>query len=109
MIGFNEVKYKSLWRAVRNAKISGKTLNHLNTSWLKAIGLNEEDIKQLVDRIGGLRSKERSNSDICMICTENTINTAVVPCGHGSFCFPCSNAQTISNCPICQIAVTQIM
>nr|XP_033790213.1 RNA-binding E3 ubiquitin-protein ligase MEX3C [Geotrypetes seraphini] len=46
----------------------------------------------------------------CVICFENEIIAALVPCGHNLFCIECANKiceREAPVCPVCQTAVTQ--
>ncbi|NWH75359.1 MEX3C ligase, partial [Piaya cayana] len=46
----------------------------------------------------------------CVICFENEVIAALVPCGHNLFCMECANRiceKKIPSCPVCQTAVTQ--
>ncbi|XP_030048812.1 RNA-binding E3 ubiquitin-protein ligase MEX3C [Microcaecilia unicolor] len=46
----------------------------------------------------------------CVICFENEIIAALVPCGHNLFCIECANKiceRETPMCPVCQTAVTQ--
>ncbi|KAL0613207.1 RNA-binding E3 ubiquitin-protein ligase MEX3C [Plecturocebus cupreus] len=46
----------------------------------------------------------------CVICFENEVIAALVPCGHNLFCMECANKiceKRTPSCPVCQTAVTQ--
>ncbi|KAJ7335216.1 hypothetical protein JRQ81_013157 [Phrynocephalus forsythii] len=46
----------------------------------------------------------------CVICFENEVIAALVPCGHNLFCMECANKiceKEAPSCPVCQTAVTQ--
>ncbi|NXC43695.1 MEX3C ligase, partial [Penelope pileata] len=46
----------------------------------------------------------------CVICFENEVIAALVPCGHNLFCMECANKiceKETPSCPVCQTAVTQ--
>ncbi|XP_053148699.1 RNA-binding E3 ubiquitin-protein ligase MEX3C [Hemicordylus capensis] len=46
----------------------------------------------------------------CVICFENEVIAALVPCGHNLFCMECANKiceKEAPTCPVCQTAVTQ--
>ncbi|XP_030085865.2 RNA-binding E3 ubiquitin-protein ligase MEX3C isoform X1 [Serinus canaria] len=46
----------------------------------------------------------------CMMCFENQVVAALVPCGHNLFCLECANKiceKEVPSCPVCQTAVTQ--
>ncbi|XP_043938079.1 RNA-binding E3 ubiquitin-protein ligase MEX3C [Protopterus annectens] len=46
----------------------------------------------------------------CVICFENEVIAALVPCGHNLFCMECANRiceKETSLCPVCQTVVTQ--
>ncbi|XP_061470609.1 RNA-binding E3 ubiquitin-protein ligase MEX3C [Rhineura floridana] len=46
----------------------------------------------------------------CVICFENEVIAALVPCGHNLFCMECANKiceKEAPMCPVCQTAVTQ--
>ncbi|XP_029435832.1 RNA-binding E3 ubiquitin-protein ligase MEX3C [Rhinatrema bivittatum] len=46
----------------------------------------------------------------CVICFENEVIAALVPCGHNLFCIECANEiceRETPMCPVCQTAVTQ--
>ncbi|XP_068011459.1 RNA-binding E3 ubiquitin-protein ligase MEX3C [Melanerpes formicivorus] len=48
----------------------------------------------------------------CVICFERKVTAALVPCGHNLFCMECANKiceKEIPVCPICQVAVTQVI
>ncbi|NXF93551.1 MEX3C ligase, partial [Eubucco bourcierii] len=48
----------------------------------------------------------------CVICFESEVIAALVPCGHNLFCMECANIiceKETPTCPICQIAVTQVI
>ncbi|XP_034956236.2 RNA-binding E3 ubiquitin-protein ligase MEX3C [Zootoca vivipara] len=46
----------------------------------------------------------------CVICFENEVIAALVPCGHNLFCMECASKiceKDAPTCPVCQTAVTQ--
>ncbi|XP_053858367.1 RNA-binding E3 ubiquitin-protein ligase MEX3C-like isoform X2 [Vidua macroura] len=46
----------------------------------------------------------------CVMCFENQVVAALVPCGHNLFCLECANKiceKEVPSCPVCQTAVTQ--
>ncbi|NXC91987.1 MEX3C ligase, partial [Cercotrichas coryphoeus] len=46
----------------------------------------------------------------CVMCFENQVVVALVPCGHNLFCLECTNKiceKEVPLCPVCQTAVTQ--
>uniref|UniRef100_A0A8C9PCV0 Mex-3 RNA binding family member C n=1 Tax=Spermophilus dauricus TaxID=99837 RepID=A0A8C9PCV0_SPEDA len=46
----------------------------------------------------------------CVICFENEVIAALVPCGHNLFCMECANKiceKRTPSCPVCQTAVRQ--
>ncbi|KAL4694196.1 hypothetical protein H8959_013461 [Pygathrix nigripes] len=46
----------------------------------------------------------------CVICFENEVIAALVPCGHNLFCMECANKiceKRTPSCPVCQTAITQ--
>ncbi|CAH2296672.1 RNA-binding E3 ubiquitin- ligase MEX3C [Pelobates cultripes] len=46
----------------------------------------------------------------CVICFENEVTAALVPCGHNFFCMDCANKvceKEIPLCPVCQANVNQ--
>eukprot|EP01080_Neovahlkampfia_damariscottae_P008555 gene8555-378_t len=46
-------------------------------------------------------------SKTCIVCEDNHINCVIVPCGHQTICFKCS--EQISSCPICRGNINQIV
>ncbi|EDO32413.1 predicted protein, partial [Nematostella vectensis] len=47
----------------------------------------------------------------CVVCYENEIVAALVPCGHNLFCMECADRirDEHSVCPVCQKHVTQVL
>ncbi|NXQ21463.1 MEX3C ligase, partial [Peucedramus taeniatus] len=46
----------------------------------------------------------------CVMCFENQVVAALVPCGHNLFCLECANKiceKEVPSCPVCQTPVTQ--
>ena len=59
--------------------------------------------KQSQNESGKKKAVEESdNSKFCTICLERQITTAVLNCGHLSFCADCSKDLVGKECPICR-------
>jgi hypothetical protein len=58
-------------------------------------------------------NRVKNNSNECCICYEAVANTAVIPCGHKFFCYPCiTNHQEVyshKGCPFCRGVVEGIV
>ena len=59
------------------------------------------------------KEKDVAEDQECKICWEARATTAVVPCGHASFCFSCIDAYHKADashvCPVCRGPITSIM
>lgn len=54
-------------------------------------------------------AKDIVNSATCLICYKNRRECAIIPCGHFSMCFSCSNKNASENCPICRSKIKSIL
>lgn len=100
-----------LTKSIIEANIGGKTLDHLNRSFLKVIGLDSAKTGKLMGHIERIKRKTKeqsSNSNTCIICCERSIDCVVMPCGHASFCSDCRHTKSMSHCPICRVAITKV-
>ncbi|XP_053304197.1 RNA-binding E3 ubiquitin-protein ligase MEX3C [Spea bombifrons] len=53
---------------------------------------------------------ETRRKNDCVICFDNEVTAAFVPCGHNFFCMECANKVCENNvplCPVCQTSVNQ--
>lgn len=77
-----------------------------------------ELIKKLKYQQGTLKKIEELQDNIaqsrnlCCLCSENPIDTALIPCGHVNFCYGCAelyiNKSQAKSCPICREKITKI-
>ena len=57
---------------------------------------------------GGLRDEPAgSPEEACLVCRENEMRVALIPCGHAVLCIACSRQLAASDrpCPICRVAI----
>ena len=47
-----------------------------------------------------------AEDDLCQICCENPIDSALIPCGHYMMCGSCSDVVAKYDCPVCRISIT---
>ena len=66
---------------------------HLSVKSIRDIGA----LRDLFMQALRLPSKE---ADECVVCLDNRIDTAIIPCGHVCVCFECSSQ--IQKCPMCR-------
>eukprot|EP01084_Bolivina_argentea_P128760 227529_1 len=112
------------------ANITGYNLLNINDLSLKLMGIEDINIRQLiVAYINQLLEKYNndikhnnnisydndSNDDIngedrnvCCVCVQKEVNTAIVPCGHAVYCTDCSKASMKHNCNRCPICRTNV-
>jgi len=62
-------------------------------------------LKEAEVDVKAAKEKEAVNSKVCVICEEKECNTAVLFCGHMSFCEEC--ALPLKICPICRTEVAK--
>ena len=53
------------------------------------------------------KQKQKKLKKECIICMDEEINTAMVPCGHRLACYSCS--KTLKNCPICRADIKMVL
>ena len=55
--------------------------------------------------------KEKDKENMCVVCMELPSKTALVPCGHLSFCEECAKRlqSTVGKCAICRARIQSIM
>ena len=46
--------------------------------------------------------KSNDNTNICVVCMTNKINTVFYRCGHMCCCLPCSFLVRRDKCPMCR-------
>ena len=54
---------------------------------------------------------EEDNEKTCLVCMERPSKTAMVPCGHASFCEECAKRlqSTVGKCAVCRARIQTIM
>ena len=73
------------------------------------VGVEEEPSADGVSLFEG-KPEENDRGDMnCSICLEKRANTALVPCGHASFCMECAINIQNKSCPICRAGVQQVL
>eukprot|EP01084_Bolivina_argentea_P116260 206597_1 len=112
---FDKKKFKIFLDILNDMGIKGGGLNEMNsTLFLNVIGLKDKNteyiLRKHINRIIQYKS-DREYHNICGLCTENIINTVMIPCGHCYSCYECSLKLPIGNlrCPICRKYVIQIV
>lgn len=57
------------------------------------------------------RTVEEDNETMCVVCMERPSKTAMVPCGHASFCEECAKRlqSTVGKCAVCRARIQTIM
>ena len=48
----------------------------------------------------------------CIVCNENSVSTALIPCGHLMFCSTCASdvvSQSAAHCPWCDDTATKAL
>ncbi len=48
-----------------------------------------------------MNQKQQANQNTCKICYTNSIDHAIIPCGH-TFCQTCISQAVLSTCPVCR-------
>ena len=54
---------------------------------------------------------EEDNEKTCLVCMERPSKTAMVPCGHASFCEECAKRlqSTVGKCAVCRARIQTVM
>lgn len=81
-------------------------LNGVGTILCGAKNMNGGGVNGVGGNVGGGVQQQRE----CMVCGDNDVSAALVPCGHNMFCLDCANricASGESACPICSETVIQ--
>eukprot|EP01083_Nonionella_stella_P077483 211627_1 len=105
---FNSKDYASFFEQISGLNLNGSKLKELNSTLLKLTSLNGKDQRVLVSNIERI-TKQQKQSNICGFCTENMINTVMVPCGHQFACDECTKNHQIQKCPICRKQIRQTL
>ena len=50
-----------------------------------------------------------SDDNTCSVCFDKEPNSALVPCGHASFCYECAQALNQKPCPLCMAPVASVL
>jgi len=67
-----------------------------------------EAIMEQVIRETEVQKELREQSDTCSVCMDQTVDSAVMPCGHMCACFGCFTAAA-PHCPICRGPASSVM
>jgi len=67
-----------------------------------------EILKKRIQQLEGLSGEEKMNeSELCIVCYENKINTVLLECGHRAVCLGC--AEKLFECPMCREKLTRVI
>jgi hypothetical protein len=73
---------------------------------LKQVVITSEGGNAGIVAISGLYGLEENHTNECMICCDERINTALLPCCHCALCQNCAPNLRDGRCPICRVAYT---
>jgi len=70
-----------------------------------------KDIRRIINTVKTSEHKiqEGENDIPCQICFENTVECALIPCGHKNSCVSCLRNLHDLNCPICNTKITDVL
>eukprot|EP01083_Nonionella_stella_P319052 1169150_1 len=106
---FDGKDYATFFEQISRLKVNGSQLKEMNsTLFLKMAGLNEQNQRVLVGNIARI-TKQQKQRNICGFCTQNMINTAMIPCGHQYSCNECAKKHRLRKCPICRKPIREIV
>lgn len=89
-------------QALDSSGVSTRSLSGHSDSYLHYDGNDEiSAIKVPVGSYDDFGGSADSDSDVCIICCDDTINCVFTPCGHQICCLTCGN--NISRCPVCSV------
>ena len=52
---------------------------------------------------------DSEDNDVCSVCFDAQANSALVPCGHASFCYDCAQGLNLKPCPLCMAPITSVL
>ncbi len=109
---FDNISFSKFINTIVEMQIHGAQIKEMNSKlFLNVVGMKDKKdqyiLQKHINRI--TQYQNDSHQNICGFCTENVINTAIIPCGHQYFCYECSSKQAIVQCPICRQNVKQVL
>lgn len=54
-------------------------------------------------------SQSSANSMNCVVCSETTVQTTLLPCGHAHICLSCVSQMDGRQCPMCRAPIFKVM
>lgn len=102
---------KSLER--RNEELEKKNIDAVNEvvkirqneeNLNKLLSLFEKEQREAQSEVARMKRKceDMEEERTCLVCQDNRVNVAFIPCGHLCCCEACSNHSALTSCPFCR-------